>query len=203
MQVSRQCRYHVVDYGLYLCFRSLPESYVIQKKSGDEWVTVAEGDPRFYHAYYELDGLKKIRILSTTEKKNILGFNEIYAFGQGEAPDWVQRWEPPLEKADLMILVAHPDDELLFTGGAIPTYSAERGNAVQVAYLSPSNPTRRSEALNGLWSMGYRQYPIIGSFKTAKAKGVRSAYKTIDKNNGEKVLLGWLEGVISAAVAAG
>ena len=178
-------------YGLYLCFRNLPASYVIQKKSGDEWVTVAEGDPRFYHAYYELDGLKKIRILSTTEKKNILGFNEIYAFGQGEAPDWVQRWEPPLEKADLMILVAHPDDELLFTGGAIPTYSAERGNAVQVAYLSPSNPTRRSEALNGLWHMGVRNYPAFGNFsdryaKTGKAK---DAYK---EAGGKQKVLDWV-----------
>ena len=178
-------------YGLYLCFRNLPASYVIQKKSGDEWVTVAEGDPRFYHAYYELDGLKKIRILSTTEKKNILGFNEIYAFGQGEAPDWVQRWEPPLEKADLMILVAHPDDELLFTGGAIPTYSAERGNAVQVAYLSPSNPTRRSEALNGLWHMGVRNYPVFGNFsdryaKTGKAK---DAYK---EAGGKQKVLDWV-----------
>ena len=178
-------------YGLYLCFRNLPASYVIQKKSGDEWVTVAEGDPRFYHAYYELDGLKKIRILSTTEKKNILGFNEIYAFGQGEAPDWVQRWEPPLEKADLMILVAHPDDELLFTGGAIPTYSAERGNAVQVAYLSPSNPTRRSEALNGLWHMGVRNYPVFGNFsdRYAKTGKVKDAYK---EAGGKQKVLDWV-----------
>ena len=28
-------------YGLYLCFRNLPESYVIQKQSGDDWVTMS------------------------------------------------------------------------------------------------------------------------------------------------------------------
>ena len=178
-------------YGLYLCFRNLPESYVIQKKNGEDWVTVAEGDTRFHHAYYELDGLKKIRILSTAEKKNILGFNEIYAFGQGETPDWVQHWEPPLGKADLLILVAHPDDELLFTGGAIPTYSAELGKAVEVAYLSPSNPTRRSEALNGLWHMGMRNYPVFGNFsdRYAKTGKVKDAYK---EAGGKEKVLDWV-----------
>ena len=120
-------------YGLYLCFQKMPDSYVIQKQSGDGWVTVAEGGtPRYHHAFFELDGLKKIRILSTVEKKNVMGFNEIFAFGEGEVPEWVQRWEEPLTKADLLVLVAHPDDELLFTGGAIPTYGAEKGGKAMV-----------------------------------------------------------------------
>lgn len=179
-------------YGLYLCFRNLPESYVIQKKNGEDWATVAEGDSRYHHAFYELDGLTKIRILSTGEKKNILGFNEIYAFGQGEVPDWVQRWEPPVEKADLMILVAHPDDELLFTGGAIPTYAAERQKSVEIVYFTPSNPTRRSEALNGLWTMGVRHYPVFGSFsdRYAKTGKLKDAYKLI--NGGKETVLAWV-----------
>ena len=69
-----------------------------------------------------------------------------------------------MEKADLLFLIAHPDDELLFTGGAIPTYAVEKGKQVAVAYLTPSNTTRRSEALNGLWAMGVRNYPIFGEF---------------------------------------
>ena len=47
-----------------------------------------------------------------------------------------------------------------------------------VALLSYANTTRRSEFLNGLWSMGYRQYPVIGEFKTAKAKSMKAAYKS-------------------------
>ena len=179
-------------YGLYLCFRNLPESYVIQKKSGEDWVTVAEGDTRYYHAFYELDGLKKIRIMSTAEKKNSLGFNEIYAFGQGEVPDWVQCWEPPVEKADLLFLIAHPDDELLFTGGAIPTYGVERAKQVQVVYLTPSNPTRRSEALNGLWHMGVRNYPVFGDFsdRYANTGKLKDAYKLI--KGGQNTVWAWV-----------
>ena len=182
-------------YGLYLCFRNLPESYVIQKKSGEDWVTVAEGDTRYHHAFYELDGLKKIRILSTAGKKNIIGFNEIYAFGQGEVPDWVQRWDPPVEKADMLFLIAHPDDELLFTGGAIPTYNTELGKAVEVAYLTPSNPTRRSEALNGLWHMGVRNYPVFGAFsdRYAKTGKLKDAYKLI--TGGQNTVWSWVTGL--------
>ena len=63
-----------------------------------------------------------------------------------------------------MFLVAHPDDELLFLGGAIPTYATEQQRKVVVAYMTYSNTTRRSELLNGLWEMGVRNYPVIGDF---------------------------------------
>ena len=181
-------------YGLYLCFRRLPESYEIQTRSGDGWRTVSQGDTRYHHVYQELDGLTSIRIYATAEKKCTLGFNEIYAFGEGEIPDWVQRWEPPVEKADLMVLVAHPDDELLFTGGAIPTYAAELRKQVEVVYLSSSNPTRRSEALNGLWTMGVRNYPVFGPFsdKYAKTGKVKDAYK---EAGGRDKVLEWLTDV--------
>ncbi len=182
-------------YGLYLCFQRMPERYVIQKASGDGWVTVAEGgSPRFHHVFFELDGLKKIRILSTEEKKNKMGFNEIYAFGEGEIPDWVQRWEAPVEKADLMVLVAHPDDELLFTGGMIPTYGVQRQKQVEVVYLTSSNTTRRSEALNGLWAMGIRNYPVFGEFsdRYAKTGKLKDAYK---EAGGKAKVLEWVTGL--------
>ena len=76
-------------YGLYLCFEHMPESYVVEQASGSGWVTASEGDTRFHHVFYELDGAKKIRIRSTAEGKTQIGFNEIFAFGAGEIPDWV------------------------------------------------------------------------------------------------------------------
>ena len=176
-------------YGLYLCFQKMPDTYVIQKKSGEGWTTVAEGgSPRFHHVFFELDGIKEIRILSTMEKKNIMGFNEIYAFGQGEVPDWVQKWQEPVDKADLLVMVAHPDDELLFTGGAIPVYGAEMGRSVEVAYLTYSNTTRRSEALNGLWAMGIRHYPEFGPFADRYAKGGKLKNAYAEAGGKEKVL---------------
>ncbi len=183
-------------YGLYLCFQRMP-AYEIQVNRGSGWETLCPGG-EYIHAFYALDGVRSVRVYATDSEKQTMGFNEVYVFGQGRLPEWVQRWEPTPEKSDLLFVVAHPEEELLYLGGAIPYYAVERGRTAAVALMSYANTTRRSEFLNGLWSMGYRQYPVIGSFKTAKAKGVKSAYKTIDKSNGEKVLLRWLGGVISA-----
>ena len=186
-------------YGLYLCFRTLPDSYVIQKESGDGWTTIAEGDTRFYHAWVELDGVKKVRILSTMEKKNALGFNEIFAFGEGETPDWVQKWEPAEDKADILFMATHPDDDLLFMGSPIAWYGVVQQKKVVVAYLTYSNTTRRSEALNGLWTLGIRNYPVFGPFadhysngKTTAAK-LKAAYN--DTTGGKNAVWAWVTGL--------
>ncbi len=183
-------------HGLYLCFQKKPEEYEIQVRRGDEWETVCRGNG-FYHAWYPLDGVTEVRVYALGEKKQTMGFNEVYAFGAGRVPDWVQRWEDTPEKSDILFVVAHPEEELLYLGGAIPYYAAEQGRTVAVACMSYANTTRRSELLNGLWSMGYRYYPVIGDFKTAKAKGLKAAYKTIDGQQGEKVLVSWLSDVIA------
>ena len=155
-------------YGLYLCFREMPDSYVIQRRENDEWVDLLEGDTRFYHVFYELSGETDIRIFSTQQKKHRLMLNELFVFGAGDVPDWVQRWNDTEEKADILFLVAHPDDELIFLAGAIPTYDVELEKRVVVAYLTFANKTRRSEALNGLWTMGVRNYPVFGPFPDAE-----------------------------------
>ena len=41
--------------------------------------------------------------------------------------------------------MAHPDDELLWFGGALPTYAGERGMAVQVMYMACNSYLRRLE----------------------------------------------------------
>ncbi len=179
-------------YGLYLCFQKMPDTYVIQKESGDDWVTVAEGgSPRFHHVFFELDGLTKIRILSTEAKKNVMGFNEIYAFGQGETPEWVQRWKEHSGKTDILFLATHPDDDVLFLGSAITWYAAELKKNIMVAYLTDSNTTRRSEALNGLWAMGVRVYPEFGNFsdRYSNPAKIEQEYKDM---GGQDAVLGWI-----------
>lgn len=179
-------------YGLYLCFQKMPDSYVIQKESGDEWITVAEGgEPRFHHAFFELDGLNKVRILSTMDRKNTIGFNEIYAFGEGEVPDWVQRWQEPDDHTDILFLATHPDDDVLFLGSAITWYAAELKRNIRVAYLTSSNTTRRSEALNGLWAMGVRVYPEFGPFsdRYSNPSTIEKEYKDM---GGRDTVFSWM-----------
>ena len=182
-------------YGLYLCFHSMPDSYVLQHRENGEWVTLTEGDTRFHHMYYELQGETELRILSTQEKKHRLSFNELFVFSAGQVPDWVQRWEETEEKADLLLFVAHPDDELLFFAGAIPTYGAELNKRLVVVYLTICDECRRSEALNGLWAMGIKKYPVFGPFVDKYARSLKEAYQEVAGNRyaaGKKQVLTWV-----------
>ena len=78
------------------------------------------------HQYYALSGETALRIVP--EKDNGKGFaiSELFLLGEGETPAWVQQWQPTVEDADLMLLFAHPDDEVLFFGGTLPYYAGER-----------------------------------------------------------------------------
>lgn len=166
--------------GLYVCFGNMPESWEIQTSDdGKDWFTAVPGDTRFLHAYVALpQPAQYVRLAVTSEKKTALRINELFVLSEGDLPDWVQVWQPTEEKADILFLSTHPDDELIFFGGAIPTYAVEQQRKVVVAYFSRSNTTRSSELLNGLWHMGVRTYPVIGNFKDSYAKNLKAAYKT-------------------------
>lgn len=166
--------------GLYVCFGNMPESWEIQTSDdGKDWFTAVPGDTRFLHAYVALpQPAQHVRLAVTSEKKTALCINDLFVLSEGDLPDWVQVWQPTEEKADILFLSTHPDDELIFFGGAIPTYAVEQQRKVVVAYFSRSNTTRSSELLNGLWHMGVRTYPVIGNFKDSYAKNLKAAYKT-------------------------
>ena len=166
--------------GLYVCFGNMPESWEIQTSDdGKDWFTAVPGDTRFLHAYIALpQPAQHVRLAVTSEKKTALRINDLFVLSEGDLPDWVQVWQPTEEKADILFLSTRPDDELIFFGGAIPTYAVEQQRKVVVAYFSRSNTTRSSELLNGLWHMGVRTYPVIGNFKDSYAKNLKAAYKT-------------------------
>lgn len=166
--------------GLYVCFGNMPESWEIQTSDdGKDWFTAVPGDTRFLHAYVALpQPAQHVRLAVTSEKKTALRINDLFVLSEGDLPDWVQVWQPTEEKADILFLSTHPDDELIFFGGAIPTYAVEQQRKVVVAYFTRSNTTRSSELLNGLWHMGVRTYPVIGNFKDSYTKNLKAAYKT-------------------------
>lgn len=166
--------------GLYVCFGNMPESWEIQTSDdGKDWFTAVPGDTRFLHAYVALpQPAQHVRLAVTSEKKTALRINDLFVLSEGDLPDWVQVWQPTEEKADILFLSTHPDDELIFFGGAIPTYAVEQQRKVVVAYFARSNTTRSSELLNGLWHMGVRTYPVIGNFKDSYAKNLKAAYKS-------------------------
>ncbi len=169
-------------YGVYICFGDKLTPWEIQGKRGGKWTTLYESEGVFAHEYAPLpEGEKNIRIRAKAEKQMVFTISEIFLFGEGEVPSYVQQWQPAPEKADLLVLAGHPDDEILFFGGTIPYYAGERGMNVVVAYLtcgtySDGTQVRRSELLNGLWEMGVRMYPVIGDFWDKYSKRLETAY---------------------------
>lgn len=169
-------------YGVYLCFGTLPGLWEVSIPNGDGWETVFQGDSTSYlHILIDLPGITSFRLYAPSECKTTLLLNQLWVFTQGATPDWVQHWEPTPAKADLLLLAAHPDDELLFMGGTIPAYGVDKGMDVVVAYMTVSNTTRSSELLNGLWAMGYRRYPVLGDFRDSYTHTLAEAYKKWDQ----------------------
>lgn len=119
---------------------------------------------------------------------------ELFVFGPGETPDFVQKWEPPVEgKADLVLFSTHGDDEQLFFAGILPYYAGELELNVQVVYLTGhqnSYPNRMREMLNGLYAVGVRAYPVFGPFPDQLSMTKADAYQQFaNKGYSREILL--------------
>ena len=165
-------------FGLYVCFGGALTLWEIQTQNAQgKWETVFTPEDAFYHQYVPLPGLTRLRIYSKTEKpKQPLAISEIRLLGEGKLPGWVQVWHRMEGKADLMMVVAHPDDEYLFMGGTIPYYAGELNKKVLVANLVNTHSIRKSELLAGLWHCGVRDYPEMGTAKDYYQLSLRKIY---------------------------
>ena len=118
------------------------------------------GENGFIHEYVDLEQSVSEFTVDVSEGTVFTG---LFGFTQGETPDWVQKWLPPCETADLLVLPTHSDDEFLWFGGALPYYAGELGYEVQVVYMTNhyNNSFREHERLNALWHVGVRHYPVV------------------------------------------
>ena len=104
-----------------------------------------------------------------------------------EYADTVQRWEPTPEKAELMVISTHQDDEFLFFGGTIPCYCAQ-GRDVAVVYMTNCGRDRYREALDGLWSAGLRAHPVFLGWIDKDVAGMNVAMGLWERSEPEPVL---------------
>ncbi len=124
--------------------------------------TIECGQNGYLHEAVRVNGISNFKL--TFPQGAVVA--EINVYGDGEVPSNVQFWNEPHEKADILLLSTHSDDEHLFFAGIIPYYAGELGYNVQVVYMTNHNwtPVRLHEQLDGLWCAGERNYPVIGEF---------------------------------------
>ena len=136
---------------------------------------------------FPLDSRTKTIELTIKSKNQMI--SAIYVYSAGELPPEAQNWEPPVDKTDVMVVVTHQDDELIFLGGTIPYYAVARNAATTVVYMTDCERFRRDEALRGLWAMGVRNYPEFLNLPDERVASIKAGLKLW---GGESKVLGLL-----------
>ncbi|MBP3609426.1 MAG: PIG-L family deacetylase [Lachnospiraceae bacterium] len=159
-------------HGIYISWDSPAVSWTLTTDSGD----LACGADGFLHEYVALE--QPTASLTIHIPQNSMRVDGIRIFGEGELPHDVQVWNPPCERADIMVVSSHSDDEILFFGGVLPTYSYLHDADIQVVYMCEfwtSTRVREHEKLDGLWEAGIRFYPVCGNFYDVYSETLKQA----------------------------
>jgi LmbE family N-acetylglucosaminyl deacetylase len=159
---------------VYMQFNGPPSNYYLAY-SGKRQNAGMYG---FLHELIQLDNPTNELIIYL----NDMSISSITLFSSGTLPTYVELWEPPYEKADMLVFPTHADDDVLYFGGAIATY-ANQHKKIQVAFLcnNDKEKIRNHEMLAGLWEMGVTAYPIFGEFPDIYSRSIKHAASVFDK----------------------
>ena len=158
--------------GIYIIWDSPTSEWTLHTNNED----IICGQNGFLHEYISLDSPTTDAIINIP--KNNTRISDIRIFSEGLLPEDVQIWNPPCERADILLVPAHADDEILFLGGIIPTYSVVQEAQIQVAYMAEfwtTSKIREHEKLDGLWEAGLHNYPVCGNFKDVYSETIETA----------------------------
>lgn len=173
---GKKCR------GVMLSFASDPVEMTVLDEAGNR---IAFWQDPYYVAWIPFERPTECFTLKGPEGKKWSLFR-LAVLTEGELPEWVQQWKDLEGNADLMLVVTHPDDDLLWFGGLLPYYAGERGLKVQMVYMvGGQEPVRRIELLDALWHCHVKDYPVIGDFPDA---AMYSRKGTLKRWGGEEAL---------------
>ena len=82
---------------------------------------------------------------------------------------------------DLMIVCAHPGDESLFLGGALPLYAGEQGRSAVVVFLSSGSNAENKAARDSLARYGDQVQAVFGTFSSVYTSNEEDALRYWDK----------------------
>lgn len=178
-------------YGLYVALAQNLTAFDLQVLKNGEWVTVPVSGERLNRQYLPVgEGATSVRLFA---KKKGLTLCSVRLFGEGDLPSDVEVFDAPCEKADLMLIVTHPDDDILWFGGLLPTYAGELKMNVQVVYMTSHGAFRKMELLDGLWHCGVHNAPILAGFDDIPNIGKTAVFNSW---GGKRHVVEYLAGLI-------
>ena len=168
--------------GLYLKWYAIPGSWTLRFTDATGVShQQACGQNGFLHEYVPLEGggATSCELVFT----NGATACTLGAYSVGSPPANVQTWDVPCTQADFMVCSTHADDEILWLGGVLATYAGGRGLSTQVVYMTnywDGDVRREHEKLDGLWSIGVRNYPVNAPFSDYYAEDLEYAQQIYD-----------------------
>lgn len=106
------------------------------------------------------EGVREVRMTVLKGKGDMA---ELFTYNQRNIPSKAVAWEEPLDKADILLVETHGNDDALIFGAVIPTYT-DRGYQIQVADLACDTIGRQRESSGGSYHMGLRHFKTFFGF---------------------------------------
>lgn len=159
-----------------------PAPLAVQVLQEGEWITVAQSEQDYAALYLEIPGLTEFRLVNRDNPRKKLEISEITLLSEGKVPGNIQVWQEPTKQVDLMLLSAHPDDEVLWFGGLLPYYAIEREKECLVVCFAYNAYNRRLELLDSLWTCGVRDYPVFAGYIDYYTSSLLAMYQYWDRS---------------------
>lgn len=142
------------------------------------------GADGFIHEFVDVQGLLGDCKTVSLSFPGVVELTDVYVYGKGEVPANVQRWKPACDRADLLLLSAHSDDDQLYFAGLIPYYAKVRKLKVQVVFFTEhlNENYRWHERLDSLWTAGLANYPVVSEFPDAYSTTLSGAWTNFQKS---------------------
>ena len=159
-------------FALYIKWNRLPGKFTLKWDGG----SLECGTEDFLHDYIRLpEGVTALTFVFEEERTRYISL--MRAYSEGMAPEGVQDWQSPCETADILAFPTHADDDVLFFGAVLSYYATEKELSVQTAFMTDHyyEPVRNHERLDGLWALGIRHYPILGTARDYYTMDLREA----------------------------
>lgn len=155
---------------VYVIFEEVPKSWELRLNLGS-----------YYNGRYGiLHELVTINIPSTQFSmffQTDTTISDIYFYSDGQLPDTVQKWEPPVYDTDIMVFPSSIGNEHLIFGAVITSFT--NSHNLQLAYSNnyDDDTQQISSLLDGLWELGVTTYPIFPTIEDVSSENSLLEYK--------------------------